>query len=142
MTGWQIRQGFSLIEALVALTVAALIMTAIFALQIQMARSQERAVLAMEQVVAEENALALTRDLNPMAEPQGRVTLPGGDTISWTSEPKGAAKTNAGFPAGDGQFEVQLFTVTVQVERVRGHPPAPLVFDRLGWRRLAERWDN
>lgn len=129
------RQGFSLIEALVALTVATLIMGAIFELQVQMARGQERAVQAMEQVMAQENALALTRDLNPMAEPEGVVTLPGGDTVRWTAEPRGRAMTNAGFPGGDGAFEVQLFTVTVQVERARGRPPPTLVFDRVGWRR-------
>lgn len=135
------REGFSLIEALVALTIAALIMAAIFELQMQMARGQERAVQAMGQVMAQENALALTRDLNPMAEPEGLVALPGGDTIRWTSEPKGRPMTNAGFPGGNGAFEVELFTVTVHVERARGRPPAPLVFERVGWRRTGEPSD-
>ena len=45
-------------------------------------------------------------------------------------------RVNAGFPAGDGAFEVQLYRVTVGVERPQGRAPAPLVFDRLGWRRL------
>lgn len=130
------RDGFSLIEALVALTIAALVLGAIFELQIQMVRGQQRAVDAMEQVVAQENALALTRSLNPMANPEGRIALQGGDTLSWSAQPRGRAVVNAGFPSGDGQFEVQLFTVTVVVERTRGRSPAPLVFDRMGWRRL------
>ena len=132
------REGFSLIEALVALTIAALVLGAIFELQIQMVRGQQRAVDAMEQVMAQENALALTRTLNPMARPEGSIALPAGDTIRWTAQPRGAPMINAGFPAGDGQFEVQLYTVTVDVDRARGRSPAPLAFDRMGWRRLEQ----
>jgi len=130
------REGFSLIEALVALAIASMTLMAIFELQIQMARGQQRAALAIEQVAAQENALALTRHLNPMAEPYGRVALPGGDVVTWSAEAKSERRVNAGFPSGDGAFEVQLYQVTVGVERQGGRSPAPLVFDRLGWRRL------
>ncbi len=130
------REGFSLIEALVALSIAAMTLTAIFELQQQMIRGQRRAADAMEQVAAQENALALTRDLNPIEEPQGVIQLPDGDTIRWSSEPKTEMRTNAGFPTGDGMFQVQLFTVTVEIERRNGRSPAPLVFDRMGWRRM------
>lgn len=130
------RGGFSLIEALVALAIASMTLMAIFELQIQMTRSQQRAALAIEQVAAQENALALTRTLNPMAQPQGRIELPGGDTVVWSAEPRSERRVNAGFPEGDGMFEVQLYRVVVGVERAQGRPPAPLVFDRLGWRRL------
>lgn len=129
------RSGFSLIEALVALTIAALVLGAIFELQIQMARGQQRAIDAIEQVAAQENALALTQGLNPMESPTGEIALPEGDTVRWTSTPKGEPVINAGFPAGDGLFSVQLFTLTVEVRRRTGRSPAPMVFDRLGWRR-------
>lgn len=132
------RQGFSLIEALVALAIAAMVLTAIFELQQQMARGQRRAADALEQVAAQENALALIRDVNPMEQPEGAIELPGGDVVRWTSTPKTEPRTNAGFPTGDGVFQVQLFTLTVQVERRNGRSPAPLVFDRMGWRRMTE----
>lgn len=130
------RAGFSLIEALVALTIAAMVLGAVFQLQVQMARDQARAAEVMEQVRVQENALALLRNLNPMAQPQGVLTLPGGGNVRWSSAPKVPPRTNAGFPAGDGLFEVQLYTVTVEMERPAGAPPPPLTFDRLGWRRL------
>lgn len=130
------RGGFSLIEALVALTIAALVLGAIFELQIQMARGQQRAADAMAQVMAQENALALTRSINPMERPEGITTLPGGDTIRWTSRPLGRPLTNTGVPVGDGAYEVQRFTLTVEIERANGRSPAPLVFDRVGWRRI------
>lgn len=131
------RDGFSLIEALVALAIASMTLMAIFELQIQMARSQQRAAQAIEQVASQENALALTRHLNPMAQPQGRIDLPAGDVVVWEAEPRSERRINAGFPAGDGAYEVQLYRVTVGIERPQGRSPAPLVFDRLGWRRLA-----
>ncbi len=134
----RVRSGFSLIEALIALTIAALVLGAIFELQIQMVRSQQRATDVIEQVVAQENALALVADLNPMEQPQGRIVLPAGDTIVWSAEPQGRPVVNAGFPVGDGRFEVQRFTLTVEVERLRGRSPTPMVFDRLGWRRLPD----
>lgn len=130
------REGFSLIEALVALAIAAMVLTAIFELQQQMIRGQRRAADALEQVASQENALALTRDLNFMEQPEGVIELPEGDTIRWTSRPKTELRTSAGFPIGDGMFEVQLFTVTVEVERPNGRSPAPLSFDRMGWRRM------
>lgn len=131
------RSGFSLIEALVALTVAALVLGAIFELQLQMARGQRRAIAALDRVAAAENAIALTRDLNPMAAPTGQIALPDGDVVRWDARARGVARVNAGVPFGDGVFEVQLFTVTVSITRPSGQSPAPLVFDRIGWRRLS-----
>ncbi len=130
------RKGFSLIEALVALLIAALVLGAIFELQIQMVRGQQRAVDAIDQVRSQENAIALIRSVNPMTEPQGQIALEGGDTIRWTATPKTQPRRNAGFVSGDGQFEVQLFTMAVEVQRAAGRSPAPMVFDRVGWRRL------
>lgn len=130
------RDGFSLIEALVALTIAAMTLTAIFELQQQMVRSQRRAADVMTQVTAQENALALIRGLNPMMRPDGEIEAPGGDTIHWRSTPKSQIQRAAGFPSGDGSFDVQLFTVTVQIERPNGRSPAPMVVDRMGWRKI------
>lgn len=132
------RAGFSLIEALVALAIASMTLLAIFELQQQMARGQERAQRAIAQSAMQENALALTRAINPTERPEGVIALPGGETVRWTSVPKGRAVTNAGFPVGQGAFEVQLYTMTVSVQPAAGPPLAPLVFDRMGWRRLSQ----
>ena len=129
------REGFSLIEALVALAIAAMTLTAIFELQIQMARGQRRAAEALDQVAAQENALALLSSLNPMEQPNGEIRIPGGDTIRWRSVPLDQPIVAAGFPTGDAIYQVQRFTVTVEVERASGRSPGPLVFDRVGWRR-------
>lgn len=129
------RAGFSLIEAIVALTIAAITLTVIFELQIQMVRGQERAAAVIDQVAAQENAIALMRDINPMLQPEGTITLPEGDTIRWTSQPYGTPERTTGFPTGDGQYTAQLFAMTVTIERPGQPQPRPLQFDRVGWTR-------
>lgn len=127
------RQGFSLVEALVALAIASMTLMAIFELQIQMARGQERAARAVEQVAAQENALALVRDLNFTEQPQGRIEVPDGDVIYWSSEPLTEPRRNTNYPSGQGLYEVQLYRVTLGIERRSGPSPAPMVFERMGW---------
>lgn len=131
------RAGFSLIEALVALAIASMTLMAIFELQIMMARGQARAERAVDQVVAQDNALSVVRDVNFSEEPQGRIDLPGGDQIQWTSEPLTQPKLNVGYGTREGLFEVTLHQVTVQIVRQGQPSPSPLQFERLGWRRLS-----
>lgn len=131
------RAGFSLIEALVALAIASMTLMAIFELQIQMARGQARAERAVEQVASQNNALVMVRDINFTEQPQGELNLPGGDQIQWVAEPLTQPKINVGYGARSGLFEVTLYQVTVQIQRVGQAAPSPLQFERLGWRRLS-----
>jgi general secretion pathway protein I len=127
------RSGFSLIEALVALAIASMTLMAIFELQIQMARGQDRAIRAIEQVAAQENALALIKDINFSVQPDGEIELPDGDQISWQSEPLTQPRRNMGRSTGYGNHEVQLHRVTVSIQRRTGPSPAPMQLDRIGW---------
>ena len=134
MTQARVRTGFTLIEALVALAIAAMTMTAIFQLQIQMAQGQRRAQAVLQQVAVQENALALIRDINFMDRPTGEFAVPGAEVIRWSATPKGAAKRNIG-PGSGGRFEVQLYEVTVRIERPGGRNPPDMTIERMGWRR-------
>ncbi len=133
MIGRSRRAGFSLIEALVALAIAAMTLTAIFELQIQMSRGQERAARALRLVSDQENAIAMLRDVNPMERPDGVIELPEGAAVRWSSEPVGDAVIQAGFPFGQGGYRVQRFRLTVEIENPDGRNPRPLVFERVGW---------
>lgn len=130
------REGFSLIEALVALAIASMTLMAIFELQIQMARGQARAERAVDQVAAQESALALIGALNFTERPQGEATLPRGDRVLWDAVPLTQPRVNVGYGARQGQFEVVLYQVTVSIERQGQPSPAPMVLERMGWRRL------
>lgn len=128
--------GFSLIEALVALAIAAMALAAVFALQRQLAEGEQRHTRTLELVALQKNALALTRDLNPTAEPTGATRLAGGQTVRWTSQPLTAPRTDAGVPTGEGAFEMRLYRVRVDILDGSGRRLGGLDFDRVGWRRL------
>ena len=128
------RAGFSLVEALVALAIAALCFVAIFELQDQMTKGQVRLQRTLAAAEMERNALELGADVNMMAEPQGRRALTGGRTVRWTASRLTEPRRNAGFPVGDGSYDVALYDVQVVIETEGGRPLSHLRFARLGWR--------
>lgn len=128
--------GFSLVEALVALTIAAMALIAIFSLQQQLAQGEVRHKKTLELVALQRNALALTNDLNPTAEPRGSLRLAGGQWVRWNAEPLTAPRTNVGLQGGEGDFEVRLYRVRADIVDARGARLGGLDFDRVGWRRL------
>ncbi len=127
------KQGFSLIEALVALSIAAISLTAILELQQQLVRGQEHAEAAMRRVTLRQNMLVAVRDLNPMAQPAGDMSLPPNLTLHWTSEPISPEKVNSGFPSGEGVFRVRLYRVTIAAVGADHSQLATLSVERLGW---------
>jgi general secretion pathway protein I len=131
------KGGFSLIEALVALSIAAISLTAIFSLEQQLAAGQRRAEAAMARVSLRQNMLAAVHDLNPTSQPAGAVTLPPNLVFRWTSEPLTVEKLNTGFPIGDGLFRVRLYRVTVVAYDQSNTPLANLTVERVGWVRTS-----
>ncbi len=129
------KAGFSLIEALVALSIAAISLVAIFEMQQQLANGQRRAEAALARIALRQNALAVVRDLNPQLHPSGEVAMPPNLSYRWTSEPITAAKTSAGFPFGDGVFTVRLYRVTVTAVDSSKGPVGEVTVQRMGWSR-------
>jgi len=131
-----VKAGFSLIEALVALIIAALALAGVLELQRQLADGQARYERALMVSALERDALALTADLNPTATPEGSAPLAAGRSIAWTSAPRTAPALNTGSAADGRRFEVRLYRVTVRVLDRGGAPLGELSFDRVGWRKL------
>jgi len=130
------RDGFSLVEALVALAVASMALLAVFALQQQLARGQQRHQAALELARLQRNALALTDELNPTLEPSGELVLAGGRRLRWSSRPLTPPRTQIGIPDGEGRFEVRLYRVDGVILDPRGRALGRVAFDRMGWRPL------
>lgn len=134
-------EGFSLVEALVALVVAALTLAAVFELQQQIAQSQRRYERALDRARAQENALVLLQNLNPAATPRGETVL-GAERVRWTSTPLGREIRNAGFPSGDGAFMLRLYRVDLVVLAADGRPVTEVSVERVGWRRIGVLGDQ
>ncbi len=132
----RLRAGFSLIEALVALIIAALALSAALALQQQLADGQRRFQHALATAALQRDAMALTADINPAAQPTGAATLAGGGAVRWTATPRSEARLNTGSARAGRRFELRLYRVSVQILDGQNAVVGQVSFDRVGWRRL------
>jgi type II secretory pathway pseudopilin PulG len=128
--------GFSVIEALVALTIAAIGLTAVLALQHQLVVDQQRYETVLRRVALRRSAMAIVADLNPELMPSGRTELGPQVTLSWSSEAETPLRRNTGIPVGDGAFDVRLYAVTASISDGAGTVIDRFTVERLGWKRL------
>lgn len=129
-------RGFSLIEALVALIIAAISLSAVLELQRQLADGQARYERTLELAQLQRDALALTADINPTAQPDGAIPLAAGRSLHWRAEPRSAPALDTGSATAGRRFEMRLYRVTVQILDASGAEMGEISLDRLGWRRL------
>jgi general secretion pathway protein I len=129
-------RGFSLIEALVALIIAAISLSAVLELQRQLADGQARYERTLELAQLQRDGLALTADINPTAQPDGAIPLAAGRSLRWRAEPRSAAALDTGSATAGRRFEMRLYRVTVEILDASGAEMGAVAVDRLGWRRL------
>ncbi|MBK5910383.1 hypothetical protein CCR85_02615 [Rhodothalassium salexigens] len=142
--------GFTLLEALLALTLLAAALLPLFAVQ----QGGTRAAAAVERAQAraelDRAILARLRTLNPL--PAGATVPPAlagridrsrqgafqaaGARVRWVATPAAPARRaiNAGTGA-PGRFLVQPFRIAARIDGP-GRPPRTWAVDRLGWRPL------
>ena len=130
--------GFSLVEALIALVVAALVLMAIFELQRQLSHDQARYEQAMAATDRRRNVLVLLRGVNPAERPFGALPLSGGRRVRWAAAPLTPARPNRDYPTGRGSYEMQLWRLDVRIETAQGRVIDAFQLDRLGWRAVSE----
>jgi prepilin-type N-terminal cleavage/methylation domain-containing protein len=131
------RNGFSLVEALIALIIAALVLMAIFELQRQLSHDQARYEQAIAAADRRRNALVLLRDVNPTQRPNGALPLSGGRWMRWSAQPLTPARLNVDYPTGQGSYEMRLWRLDVRIENARGLATDSFQLDRLGWRAVS-----
>jgi prepilin-type N-terminal cleavage/methylation domain-containing protein len=130
------RDGFSLIEALVALIIASMALAGVLELQRQLGDGQMRYQRVLTLARLERDAMALTADLNPTDQPDGVRSLAGGDSLRWHAEPLGPPALNTGSRQAGRAFELRLYQLTVTLTDQGAQPLGQFAFDRVGWRRL------
>jgi general secretion pathway protein I len=79
--------GFTLLEAIVALTVMALALIPLVTFIAQTADQLNRAAEANERSLVTQSVLALMEPVNPLAEPEGTLPLDDEIAVSWRAEP-------------------------------------------------------
>jgi type II secretory pathway pseudopilin PulG len=129
-------RGFSLIEALVALIIAALALAGVLELQRQLADGQRRYEQALMVAGLQRDAIVLLTDVNPTATPQGTVPLTAGRSLRWTSTARSQPTLNTGAIRVGRRFELRLYRVQATIVDRDGATLGFLAFDRVGWRKL------
>ncbi|WP_411834116.1 type II secretion system protein J [Pseudoxanthomonas mexicana] len=136
MKGRRDQCGFSLLEAIVALTILATAGLALFAAMnqsVQMASRAENARLADS---ALRNAMAWLETVNPAETPQGEQQL-GEARLRWHAELVEPARDAMTGYMQAGLFQVGLYDVTLEVSQ-SGRPLAEVVVRRVGYRQVRE----
>lgn len=127
------RRGFSVIEALIAVAVLGLGLSALMALRVVVLR-QMQTVATLETTETDvRNAMATLADINPMATPDGARELSPTQVVRWRSERITEVRRSKAYPAGDGDFDAALFRLHVAVV-TQERTTAQYDVERLGWR--------
>ena len=131
-----VPRGFSLLEAIVALTILATAGLALFAAMSQSVQMIARAENARLGDSAVRNAVAWMETVNPMETPQGEQRI-GEVTLRWSAqlvEPERDAMTGYLEP---GLYRLGLYDVRLELEQ-DGRPLADTVLRRVGYRQVRE----
>lgn len=125
--------GFSLLEAIVALTIFSMTAVALYGWLATNVRALGRVEAQQAEVRDGRAALAVLESVNPMATPRGERSLPGGLQIRWTSRELVPPRAGKG-PAGNTLvFDLALYNLDVTVLR-DGRETTRFTVRRAGWK--------
>jgi general secretion pathway protein I len=125
--------GFTLIEAIVALVMLSMALVAFYDFLSTSLQSADRIALASVAYDRHENALALANTINPMAMPKGSFDV-GHYHIDWQSQPIDPIRQSSRYPFGPGLFMIALYRITLNFPD--DHDIAPIVVTKLGYHRI------
>ena len=109
--------GFTLLEAIVALTVMALALIPLVSFIAQSSDQLMRAGAANEQSMVTQSVLALMDPVNPMAEPEGTLALDETISISWRADVIAPPPEGSLVRTPLSGFRIGFYGVTVSVMR-------------------------
>jgi prepilin-type N-terminal cleavage/methylation domain-containing protein len=85
-TGIQACQGFTLLEAIVALTIIGITLVPVMSFIVQASRQLTAAAESNRRVVVRDSVLALSESLNPLLTPEGEIALSSDIMVRWESQ--------------------------------------------------------
>lgn len=126
-------RGFSLLEAIVALTVFSICAVALYGWLATNMRALGRVEAHHARVRDGRAALAVLESLNPMEAPRGERRLPGDLEVRWTSRALTPPRPGKGSGGNTLVFDLALYNVDVEVRRA-GTETNRFTVRRAGWK--------
>ena len=126
------ERGFSLLEAIVALTIFSICAMALYGWLAVNLNALVRVEARANEVRDGRTALALLEAVNPMAEPSGQRELPGDLVVRWTSSELVARKPAIAMTNSPLIFDIGLYLLDVRVLR-DGRESSRFSLRRAGW---------
>lgn len=125
-------RGFSLLEAIVALTVFSICALALYGWLAVNQTALSRVQASDASVRDARSALAVLESVNPMAEPEGERELPSGLSVRWTSDEIVPRAPGTGPGGTQLIFDLALYELDVEVLR-EGREVRRFSLRRAGW---------
>lgn len=132
------QRGFSLIEAVVAMTLIATLGATLFSWVASSISALGRVEQAAAQDAARLNVLAYMQTVNPMQRPQGSADF-GDLRIEWRARAVQPPQDQRGYPRGLGLYQVGLYET--RIVATRPGEPGPwldMTLQQTGWRKVRD----
>jgi general secretion pathway protein I len=133
----QRQHGFTLMEAIVALVLIATTGMALFSWVNSNILTLQRVQAVNAQEAATVNALQYLHNVNPMATPEGKATL-GAYTLNWTSEQLAEPRDTAGYPTGNGLYQIAIYQMRAQLKMLDGKDWFDFKVQQVGYKKVRE----
>lgn len=135
------QAGFTLLEAIVAMTLLVLVGGTLLAWLNSSFKTLERIDATAQRIEATRTAMAYLQMINPMVTPKGEVQL-GRYRLDWDSAPLTRVLPSVGRTTGTPEIhDTALYRVDAVIRGVEGMPPLPLTMELAG-HRVARQWDG
>lgn len=131
------QQGFTLIEAIVALVLIATTGMALFSWIngniITLSRVQD----INAENAATQNALEYMNNVNPMSTPEGQADL-GAFRLSWESEMTTEPRDGAAYPFGIGLYQLAMYRTKITIQKADGKLWFDFMLQQVGYKKVRE----
>ena len=109
--------GFTLLEAIVALTIVGLTLVPVMSFLVNATQQISVAADSNQRAAAQRTALAYIETMNPLTEPVGKADLSEKVSLQWVSTALAEPNSQARLGAQLGAYRIGFFLVTVTVLR-------------------------
>lgn len=133
----RIQQGFTLLEAIVALVLIGSVGMALFGWINTNIMTLSRVQAINAESDAKLNALEYMNSVNPMLAPEGQADL-GAYRLRWQAEAITEVRDGANYPFGISLYQLALYRTQVTVKKSGGEPWFDLTLRQVGYKKMRE----